>query len=113
MHHFEMFAGEHKNLVFVHEVFVVLALFCDGLESEKVDTNYNTNKAATDNSHTQYFPQIAFLFNLVDIGNKGWLSPTDLMLLLRCVTRAMCKIGITQRIPTDEQLRTLTQDCFV
>jgi len=52
MSNFSAYAVDDPNHVFVYEVFIVLALFCDGLLDEKVE----------------------FMFKIFDLDSKGYMT---------------------------------------
>lgn len=76
--------------VFAPELFVALALFCNGVLDEK----------------------ISFVYSIFDITKPGELVMPDMVLLLQSLTNACHKLEITKRVPSTKQLTDLAKEMF-
>lgn len=78
------------EVIAVHEVLYVLALFCNGAFEDKMD----------------------LAFEMFDLHSNGHLTLADMVMLLSCVLTASYKVGITDRVPTDKELENLAGSSF-
>ena len=87
---FAVFDPDNKGKVYALEVFTVLALFCtDSLEAK-----------------------LRFIFSLFDFDKSDGISPEEMVMLMRCVTRGLCRIGLTETYPEYKQLEILSKTIF-
>jgi len=90
MEQYALFDPENKQSVYALEVFATLALFCNGELPEK----------------------LGFIFVMFDFDKSKGISRDEMVMMLRCVTRAMYRVGLTASFPEYEELETLADEMF-
>lgn len=90
MDKWDVFDVHKTNKIFALEVFVLLALFGRGDQTDKLE----------------------FCFRIFDFDNDAHLRMPDMVVLLQSVTAGARKVGITPRQPTTKELEALAQQAF-
>ncbi|POM79115.1 EF hand containing protein [Phytophthora palmivora] len=89
LEHFKLFDAWEVDKVDAMEVFAVIVVFCDATMEEK----------------------IPLLFDLFDFDHLKVISQNELVLLMLCVTRGLCKVVGMPR-PATDSLEALATDAF-
>ena len=90
MEQYAIFDPENKQSVYALEVFATLALFCNGELPAK----------------------LKFIFVMFDFDKSDGISRDEMVMMLRCVTRALYRIGLTESFPEYEELEILANEMF-
>jgi Ca2+-binding EF-hand superfamily protein len=87
---FELFDPENTGKVYALEVFSALLLFCNANLPSKVE----------------------FIFVLFDFDKSGGISRDEMVMMLRCVTRALFRVGFTSTFPEYDEIEPLAEELF-
>ena len=87
---YALFDPEDKGSVYALEVFATLALFCNG----ELET------------------KLRFIFVLFDFDKSNGISKDEMVMMLRCVTRALYRVGLTDSFPEYTELEALADEMF-
>jgi Ca2+-binding EF-hand superfamily protein len=90
MEQYSVFDPEKKDSVYALEVFAALALFCNG----ELET------------------KLKFIFLMFDFDKSNGISRDEMVMMLRCVTRALYRIGLTDFFPEYAELESLADEMF-
>ena len=90
MAQYALFDPEDKQSVFALEVFSALIFFCNGELPDK----------------------LTFIFVLFDFDKSNGISRDEMVMMLRCVTRALYRVGMTTSFPEYTELETLADEMF-
>jgi len=106
--HFKVFDTKGIGTVVVLEVLSALALFCVGIQEEKLSFLFKLFCFSGDDMFEVRSVRAAR--QLRSSPNDG--DQADMMILLQTVTSMLEKTGITSRVPKNKELQKLTQTMF-